>query len=285
MLSHPRIAPSDVVIGSFLVVVIGVFAITPAPTSAVLVHAGILAAFVIAIGIAASRPSATWSPWLRSIATVATLLTLYLTIWKPAFVAMGGGRDALLADIDQWLFGGHDPVLSVAARVTPFAVEFFSFIYGWFIPYIYLSTFLGCFGRPEEERRVFLFGLSLTYALSYLGYLFVPAHGPILHFEFARELQGGFFHGLVVSSIEAAGGPHGAFPSLHVGATIYLTLFDLRHNRLRGMTYVPVAILIAVATIVLRYHFVVDLIAGLLIASAGLYVAEKTRQLETTEEA
>jgi membrane-associated phospholipid phosphatase len=57
----------------------------------------------------------------------------------------------------------------------------------------------------------------------------------------------------------------GAFPSLHVGASIYLCLFDLRTSSLRGLTYAPIVLLIYAATLVLRFHYVVDLVAGTLI--------------------
>jgi membrane-associated phospholipid phosphatase len=51
-----------------------------------------------------------------------------------------------------------------------------------------------------------------------------------------------------------------------VGASAYACLFDLRYNRLRGFTYLPLVVLIAMATVLLRYHYVIDLLAGLLLA-------------------
>ena len=51
--------------------------------------------------------------------------------------------------------------------------------------------------------------------------------------------------------------------SLHVGAPVLALTFDLRYgDRLRGLVYVPLVLLIALATLVLRYHYVVDLVAG-----------------------
>ena len=80
--------------------------------------------------------------------------------------------------------------------------------------------------------------------------------------EYAAPLAGGTFHRMILHAVERTGGNLGAFPSLHVGATAYTVLFDARHNRLRAWTYVPVLLLIAIATLVLRYHYVVDLLAG-----------------------
>ena len=70
------------------------------------------------------------------------------------------------------------------------------------------------------------------------------------------------------------GGPHGAFPSLHVGASLFATLFDLRHrNPLRALIYFPLVAMIALATLVLRYHYAVDLVAALILAIFAVHAA------------
>jgi membrane-associated phospholipid phosphatase len=71
---------------------------------------------------------------------------------------------------------------------------------------------------------------------------------------------------MILSTVAATGGNHGAFPSLHVGASAYLCLFDWRYSPLRGMTYAPVVALIGFSTVFLQYHYVVDLLTGLAIA-------------------
>jgi membrane-associated phospholipid phosphatase len=78
---------------------------------------------------------------------------------------------------------------------------------------------------------------------------------------------------LIMASIESAGGPHGAMPSLHVGVAAFLCAFDLRFNRLRGMACVPLVLLIGAATVYLRYHYAIDIIAGLTIALLAVHAA------------
>jgi membrane-associated phospholipid phosphatase len=135
-----------------------------------------------------------------------------------------------------------------------------------FIPYLNVSILLSLIGRPPEERDEFVTGLAVLYALSFLGYLFLPARGPIVQMAgaFTVPIDGGTFHRMIVRSVEQVGGPHGAFPSLHVGASLFATLFDLRHrNPLRALIYLPLVAMIALATLVLRYHYAVDLVAAL----------------------
>jgi membrane-associated phospholipid phosphatase len=232
---------------------------------ALLMHAALLAGFAVVAWALARRPGWAWGPHVRGVAVIATMFVLYSTLGHVAFEAIPWIADPALDAADRALLLGRSPSLVFAADPAPRTVELLSFFYAAFIPYLYMSILLGLAGRPADERDEFVTAFAVLYALSFLGYLFLPARGPIVQMagEFPAQLQGGFFHRTVVASIDSLGGPHGAFPSLHVGASFLAAWFDLRHrNLLRGLIYVPLVALIAVATIVLRYHWVVDLVAG-----------------------
>ena len=262
-----RLTLSEIIVAALLTIVCAAFAIG-AP-AALPLHLLIAVAFIVAIA-AAHRYDA---PLVSAIAVVTVLMTLYSTLAEPGFALMGRSFDPMLARIDRFLFLGNDPALVAQSFVTPRVLEFFSFIYGIFIPYLWLSIMLGTIGRERHERAAFVLGLAVVYALSYLGYLFVPARGPVEFYAFAMPLHGGRFHELVLQSVAATGGNHGAFPSLHVGASAYLCLFDLRRNRVRGLTWAPIVLLIAISTIVLRYHYVADILTGFVIAFVADRVA------------
>lgn len=260
---------STLVVSGFLGVATLAFALR-AP-AALPLHLALLMAF-LAVSYFARR-----HPLVHAFAVVVVLMTLYQTVAEPAFTVMGGASDAKLAAIDRVLAGGHDPALVAAGWLTPRGLEVFSFIYGIFIPYLWLSILLGCIGRPDDERARFVVGLSITYALAYLGYLFVPSRGPVEFYAFAAPLHGGRFHALVLESVRQTGGNHGAFPSLHVGASAYLCLFDLRRHLLRGLTYLPMVLLIAMSTVFLRYHYLLDIVTGFAIACFAAWAAERVR--------
>lgn len=206
---------------------------------------------------------------LRPAATVAVIFTLYTSLGRLGMAAFPYRADAALSDIDTWLFG-VDPSLWIQRWQTPGWVEFFSFAYGAFIPYIYITITLNCLGLPPGERDEFLTGWVFTYSISYLGYIFVPAHGPVVYHadDYTVSLAGDTFYRLVLEGVEASGGLQGAFPSLHVGGSVYLCLYDLRKSTLRGLTFLPLVLLIYISTIMLRYHYVIDLIFGTIIATS-----------------
>ena len=245
-------------------------------TPLIAVHVGLFVGFFVCCLGMGRWESAHWIQFVRPFAVIILLFTLYASLGKLGLAAMPYRADEGLWLADKWLLG-FDPSLALQPYQTFGRIEFFSFVYGSFIPYIYLSLFLGCLGRPPLERDQFLTGWVFTYFISYLGYLFLPANGPVLFQaeQYIAPLNGGFFHNLVVTAIDSVGGPKGAFPSLHIGASVYLCLFDLRTNRLRGMTYLPLILLIYMATVFLRYHYVVDLIAGTAIAVVSLTLGNR----------
>lgn len=272
--------PSDLTVTALLILAAALAALRlPAVGGGALlpgldVQTTLLAGWVLGVVVWTHWEQKPWAPFLRAGATVAVIFTCYTTLGQlgvalwPEWSSEPYRADAILSAVDNRLLG-FDPSLWVQRFQTPANVEFFSFIYGAFIPYIYLSMALGCLGRPPVERDQFLTGWVFTYALSYLGYLLVPAHGPVLYHQHDFHVSldtGGVFYHMVLRGIEASGGLQGVFPSLHVGASVYLCLFDLQTNRLRGLTYLPMVILIYAATIMLRYHYVVDLVTGTALA-------------------
>jgi len=271
-----RLHPADAATLFILTVVTATLAVAVlagAPLGGSLaLHAGMLAAFALVAWRLGAREGAV----VRGIAVMAVMFTLYTTLGHVAFAAVPWVADPWLAAADRALLLGRSPSLAVEPLAATRWAELLSFCYAMFIPYLYVSILLSLVGRPPAERDEFVTGFAVLYALSFLGYLFLPARGPIVQLAgaFTVPIEGGAFHRIVVRSVEQVGGPHGAFPSLHVGASLFATLFDLRHrNPLRALIYFPLVALIALATLVLRYHYAVDLLAALVLALLAVHVA------------
>ncbi len=243
-------------------------------------HAMLLLAFFMLSWVMAKHVGAYQMAYVRTVAIVGIMFTLYGSLGYIAFRIWPATADGFLARLDRVLFLGASPSLWLNKRLSFWDVEFLSFIYCIFIPYLYLSIILGCVGRPASQTNEFITAYAVMYCLAFLGYLFVPSRGPVVELagQFPVALAGGHAHALVLKGIQEAGGPHGAFPSLHIGASAMVCLFDLRYNHIRGMTYIPLVVLIAVATVGLQYHYVIDLLAGISIAVASLALARRAMQ-------
>lgn len=225
-------------------------------------HIGLLAAFGVLLSGLSRAPQADWTPLARAAATIGVLHALYFTAGTLGLELTERRWDGVLSGLDSRIFG-----LSPAYWTTPggkTGFEFFCLVYILFLPFIYAAIAAGVFSGPSRARKDFLAGLALVYALSLPWHILLPAQGPrVLQPErFAAMMDSGVFHRAAIWLIDKAGGPHGAFPSLHGGASAYCCLFELRYRPRLGACYAPFVVLVAISAVFTGYHYAVDLLAG-----------------------
>jgi membrane-associated phospholipid phosphatase len=68
-----------------------------------------------------------------------------------------------------------------------------------------------------------------------------------------------------------------AFPSVQLAASLYLLLFDWQHWRRRFWWVLTPCLMLWLSTMYLRFHYFVDLLAGMVVALIGWWMAENTR--------
>ena len=220
-----------------------------------------------------------WANVFRCLILFGFIAFLYNALAGMAFNNVPWLSDGVLYSYDA-LFGLESIHTQIAPSLTQelWITELLSIAYAAFIPYLCVSVLMYGTQTNSGTRELFMLSVALLYAIGFLGYLFVPAYGPIVHLaeQFSLPINGGFFHTLVSNAVDQGGGPHGAFPSIHIGGAVLMCLYDFRHgSRARGWLYLPLVMLIALATVMLRYHYIVDLVAGASIAVAALLIAEQ----------
>ncbi|MEP0823818.1 MAG: phosphatase PAP2 family protein [Ignavibacterium sp.] len=185
--------------------------------------------------------------------------------------------DDLLIAIDRWLFG-TDPTVWLARFAHPVVTEILQIAY-W--SYYLLFIILGVeIYRRHTLKSFDKAGFLIVYGfyLSYIGYFLVPAVGPrfTLH-DFAlmdQELPGLLLAVPLRDFINAAesiptGVPNPAdyvqrdvFPSGHTQLSL-IVVYLAFHFRLRSRWLLTVlTVLLILGTVYLRYHYVIDVIAG-----------------------
>jgi membrane-associated phospholipid phosphatase len=179
--------------------------------------------------------------------------------------------DRMLIRIDRILFG-VDPALWMEQFVTPHAVTLFTYAYAAFS--LYPFVLCGLLYFVKKNRRAFrevVAALALGFYLGYLSYLLLPAIGP-------RYAQASLFsvqlYGSQATNDIRATFDHleptqrDCFPSLHVGIVAIVLIFAYRSARPIFYVMLLPAILLFISTVYLRYHYVIDGIAGFI--HAGL---------------
>ena len=184
--------------------------------------------------------------------------------------------DYLLIRIDYRIFGGYPTVL-LERIINPFLTDILQSAYMtyYFLPVI-LGVVLWLKGKKEEfEKSVFL--ILLCFYFSYIGYLLFPALGPrytILHLQ-TRELDGFLVSIPIQHMLNLLEGiKRDAFPSGHTGVALTVLLLAYRYERtlFRWMA-VPV-LLVIFATIYCRYHYVIDVICGVILTIVTIAAGE-----------
>lgn len=227
---------------------------------------------------------------LRYWYPVFTILFFFKEIYIIMIILTPVLNDALLISIDRKIFG-FDPTLYLFRFSNPLLTEFLQIIYILFylMPVIYAMELY--IWKRYDELKFTTFLILTGFYLSFFGYLILPAIGPrfTLHNfpDLNNELPGLFLTNTlrdIINFGESIYPPdienpesiaqRDAFPSGH---TIVITLitycsFRLKSNSFRF--YLPYSIIMLFSTIYLRYHYVIDLIAGIGISILTIILGE-----------
>ncbi|WP_394848223.1 phosphatase PAP2 family protein [Pendulispora brunnea] len=200
--------------------------------------------------------------------------------------------DADILAFDLRVFG-VEPSLAWDQFVTPTTTEWFAFFYfSYFaILIVHVIPFLLAV-KNDKLLTQFGLGICVVFCSAHTLYMVVPGYGPYAHMaaQFKHQLSGGLFWGLVREAVEAGGAQKDIFPSLHTAAPTFLAIFSYRHRKLLPFKYTwPIvgffAVQIIGATMFLRWHYLIDIFAGITLASFANFVAAKVPAWESARRA
>lgn len=199
-------------------------------------------------------------------------------------------HDEMFILIDRIIFFGNDPTHLLWQISTPVLTEILQIVYGMF--YL-LPILLGLFllrKRRYVAMDFSVFVIVYGFYLSYLGYFIWPGIGPrfTLHnFEtINQDLPGLFLTNFlreIVNTGESipSGTPNPAevvqrdiFPSGHTMITLIVMYLSVRLKSRSKYFFVPIGTLLIFSTVYLWYHYVIDLIGGLLFMIFALWTGK-----------
>ena len=184
-------------------------------------------------------------------------------------------KDDALQRIDGFLIGGD-----LSLRLQPFAspplTDLLSAAYLFYLLYFGVSQLVYLLDELELAVR-FYTGLFTVFALGFAGYVLVPALGPYLAFPdaFTVPLAGGLITRINDEAVRLGTIRTNVFPSLHLAVPAFILAFDYRYKRTRFWVCLVPCLLLFVSTIYLRYHYLVDLLAGVALALVAFALATR----------
>lgn len=184
-----------------------------------------------------------------------------------------GSLDAELHQLDLTFFG-LEPAVAMQPWVSQATNEWFAFFYYgyFFVLGLHIIPIL-FFTRDSRLLAEFTLGMQLVICVGQSLYILVPGYGPALGMPqlFENQLPEGVWWNLVLQLVASAGAQKDIFPSVHTAAPTFILLFSFHHRRLLPYRYTwPVLAFfcfnIIIATMFLRWHWIVDIVAGLTLA-------------------
>jgi membrane-associated phospholipid phosphatase len=179
------------------------------------------------------------------------------------------------SDADGWLAAldfriwGANPTVWLERFQRPPVVEFLQWAYTLFIPAVLLVAYLLWRKGLHSEFRYYAFLIALGFLASYAGYLMVPARGPrfLLRSLQHMPLQGlWLFNGMQATLDRLELANFDCFPSGHTELTILAWWCSRMVSKRVFLAYSAYTPFLIFATVYLRYHYTVDVLAGAVLA-------------------
>jgi len=172
-----------------------------------------------------------------------------------------------LIRIDYLLLGAH-PTLWFEKFHHLWLTEILQLSYlGFYVLGFILAIPLYVQNRIKEYDRL-AFNILLTFYISYLGYLIFPALGPRFFLAHLQNfpVSGSSIYSAVSHALnDLENIQWDAFPSGHVAITLIFSRFLFLYLRRTFYITLPLVILLVISTVYLRYHYLVDILAGFML--------------------
>jgi len=199
-----------------------------------------------------------------------------------------GFLDPIVIGWDQDLFGCQPSL--VLMQKMPFLLVSEMFYAAYFSYYLMIGGIgLALYLRNRRAFFHYVSVVSFVFYVCYLIYIFVPVIGPPVFFRtdlgyrlqpelqslvpaegFPQAVQAGPFYKLMKWIYRVFEAPGAAIPSSHVAIALCTVYFSFRYLRSIRWPHLVLALLLCGATVYCRYHYVVDVLAG--IATAALLI-------------
>jgi len=180
-----------------------------------------------------------------------------------------------LIALDQRLFG-FQASLVLQRIISPPLTAWLNFAYFFHVINIPL---VACFlynWRDRARFREMMSGLMVVSFFGLMGYLIVPAIGPMytLRDQYTVPLS----HSIMMFSrnidfMDFARIRRDVFPSLHVAISFLVWLYAYRNSKTLFWILSPLILSLWFSTVYLRYHYLIDVVAGLILAPLSFLLA------------
>jgi membrane-associated phospholipid phosphatase len=240
--------------------------------------------FAIHLGIAAAIGSLAWAASPSSSRALRFVrhwypLPLYIFFFEElqglVHMVFPVWLDRWLIEFDRGLVGVH-PSLWLARFSSPALNDFMQFAYMTYFLYLVILPAILYSERKRIEFWTVMVSTAIAHYSVYVLAVLLPVESP--YYSLAslqtRSLAGGGPTALI-ELIERFGRVHGAaFPSAHVAGSMVAICASWRYRRWLFWVCLPFLVSMCVATVYGRYHYIADVLAGVVVGSFGFLAGD-----------
>lgn len=213
--------------------------------------------------------------WARELLPTPFIPYVFLNLGPLIPVVNPRIADELLMRWDARLLGPELQSALYAIPLPSLAVDLLSLAYSSFF-FLPLTLVVVLAWRHDPHLPAVAAAIVLTFLVSYTGYFMVPAYGP--RATVARHRWQSLPHGLVGGHLrvlldELESTKTDAFPSGHTMGTLATLLCARRRARDLFYWLLPIGSLLIAATVLLTYHYLVDVLAAIPFLAAAWWLA------------
>ncbi len=275
--------PADLLTSAFALVLVAAGILRLGAVSDPLSILLVAAAGLLPLGVARIRAGAPASVAARvalDFSMIASLLVIFDNLGPLIRAVNPVDRDAWLIASDRWIFG-TDPTRALEALATPFLSDVLTVCYAlyYFHP-IVLAGLLWADDWRESRSGLarefprFAFTILAVFYVSYAGYFAVPAIGPRYTIRHDAPLPRGAVSRTIDSTLDRLeANKRNCFPSGHTMVTVAVLIEGARRSRRTFLGFLPFAVGLLAATVYCRFHYVTDVLAGLVLVAVTVPLA------------
>ena len=190
------------------------------------------------------------------------------------WIAIGWAIQLIYLPTSEWFTGGVAPKLPI---------DIFPLWPVWVIPYVlcyplWLGGFAwAAFKMSDRMFRAFALAFLLTCSVSIVIFFIFPTYVP------AAELHGNGLLIFLLRFLHEGAGRYNALPSGHIYITALLTFFySLWYPRYKSV-WIIILVIVSFSTLFTLQHYILDIVAGLIVAALGYYVGLKWTGFSTEQ--
>jgi len=218
-----------------------------------------------------------WRYWARELLPVPVIPFIFMNLGRLIPLVHPRTFDRELEALDRAILGHEVQQALYAIHLPAWLAEVLTVAYStfFFMPLLLLVVLAR---RRDPHLPQVVAAVIFTFLISYAGYFVVPAYGP--RATVAQQRYATLPAGVVGAPLRDLldnweKTKTDAFPSGHTMATLAVLFCAARRHRKLYDSILPVGALLIAATVLLTYHYVVDVLAAVPLTALSLAVAAR----------